>query len=294
MDDIDSSRGNPNKGDGFTAYEEYRGVIAEGKFKRFNPKKKELGILGKQTDFTLFNEGISWFKTSSDVEPVKFDLDKKEISFDWRLNMNFKTAHDYDQYALFLLDGALRGNLGQVFSKTNRPDIPAQIISVVVDWSAIQSAYQRRVNFTLPERLKFSLREYLAQTVAHELSHAVNVWHHGGDIKIDSFKVIDLSDRIFNRIGGLITTRPTMLYSIGDIQNTVESGDLKCILNYYPYYRWGYTRGADGARIFNQEPLIPLGRSLCKSINSTDFNATLLYFGNAAKGNCLGQIKLRN
>ena len=67
-----------------------------------------------------------------------------------------------------------------------------------------------------------------------------------------------------------------------------------CMLNYYPYYGWGYTVGADGAHIFNQEPLLPLGRKFCTSKDGTGINATTFILVMAAKGNCLGQIKLRN
>jgi hypothetical protein len=68
------------------------------------------------------------------------------------------------------------------------------------------------------------------------------------------------------------------------------------MLNYYPYFNWGYTTGIGGANIFNQEPLLPLGKIFCKSKKGTGINATQLYFGDAdaTKGNCLGQIKLRN
>lgn len=307
MDDKESSKGNSNNGDGFTAYEEYRGAIVDGKFKRFNPKRKELGIVATKADFALFDEGLGWFKTSSDLEPVRFDFDKDEIAPDGKLNMNKKTAHDYDQYALYLLNGGLEeGTLGIVYSLTNKPDLPAQIISVVADWNQIQGAYQKRVTVTRPDVLKFSLKEYLAQTVAHEMGHAVNIWHHGRDLRLDNYNaatekyvpytVNEFSDsiRIFDRHGNLIRTRPLTLFFIGAGTGTVESGDLSCMLNYYPYYKWGYTPGADGAFIYNEERLIPLGKTFCKSGTATDFNTTQLFFGAAARGNCLGQIKLRN
>ena len=40
MDDDEVSKGNSNDGDGLTAYEEYRGVVAEGKFKRLKSNQK--------------------------------------------------------------------------------------------------------------------------------------------------------------------------------------------------------------------------------------------------------------
>lgn len=298
MDDKEKTAGNTNDGDGLTAYEEYRGVIAEGNFKRLDPNRKELGVVATRADFTLFTEGMSWFKQAGEIEIVRFDFDKDEIAEDEQLNMNKKSAHDYDQYALYLLDGGLGGLLGEVSSKTPRsPWVPANIIAVIIDWNKIQTTYHNRVNYTSPERVKFTVRDYLAQTVAHELGHGVNVDHHGIDRTIDSLAVNNNtpSYRIFNRNGTQITDPISMLYNIGPNNNgTAESGDMSCMLNYYPYYKWGYTIGADGAHIFNLEPLLPLGKRFCTSKNGTGINATKLYFGDGAKGNCLSQIKLRN
>ncbi|NJO25113.1 MAG: hypothetical protein HC867_03970 [Bacteroidia bacterium] len=316
-DDIETSKDNRNNGDGFTAYEEYRGVISKmefgnhhpNNFGRLKPNKKELGIWATRRDFIFFDEGIKWFKDASKLEIIHFDFDRDEIAPDGKLNMNAKSAHDFDQYALFLLNGGLGGTLGRVYTKTgNGPNIPAQIQSVVADWNEIRNTYQSRVNWTRPETLKFAVNEYLAQTVAHELGHAVAVWHHGSDHRLDNYDAVNkkyvpytvstISDRIrlFDRRGNLITDRPQTLFYVGAQAGTVESGDLSCMLNYYPYYRWGFTRGADGAAIYHQEPLIPLGKIFCKTKTGTDFNATQFYFSDCAggKGNCWGQIKLRN
>lgn len=307
MDDKEESKDNANNGDGFTAYEEYRGVISElqfgktnpNKFGRLDPNKKEVGVWASKSDFALFDEGIGWFKNASGLKIIRFDFDRNEVAPDGKINMNAKSAHDYDQYALYLLNGGLRsGVLGKVYTKNQKPDIPAQIISVVADWTHVQSAYQNLVGSARPEILKFTLSDYLAQTVAHELGHAINIWHHGVDSTHGPWVVNDISDhnRIFDRSGNLITIRPYTLSNIGDSTHTVEAGDLACMMNYYPYYSWGYKVGADGANIFNKEPLIPLGKTFCKSKNATGFNATQLYFGDADnnKGNCLRQIKLRN
>jgi hypothetical protein len=308
MNDIETSDGNSNNGDGFTAYEEYRGIIAEGKFKRLDPEKKELGILATKRDFALFSEGINLLKNASDLEIVRFDISRREVAPDVQINFNNKSAHIFDQFAIFLLDGGLGGDaVGEMYSKSDDPDIPANTIMVVIDWNFIQRVHQNRIAETRPDLLKFTVKEYLAQTVAHELGHAINIWHHGDDIRFDAynasqkkyvpFEVNTLSDaiRIFDRNGALITTRPKSLLHVGGKFGTVESGSLSCMINYYPYYYWGYTVGADGARIYNEVPLLPLGTILCRSNKGTGINAAQLYFGNAAggKGDCLGQIKLK-
>jgi hypothetical protein len=305
--DIDTSVGNSHNGDGFSAYEEYRGVIAEGKFKRLDPQKKELGIFATQRDLALFSEGMNLLKNAADIEIVRFDINRREVAPDGQINFNKKSANVFDQFAIQLTDGGLGGAIGQMYSNSNNPDIPANTLFVAIDWTMIQRVYQRKVAEINPDLLKFTLKEYLAQTVAHELGHAINIWHHGDDIRFNSYslsqksyvaiEVNTLSDavRIFDRNGALVIQRPFSLFAVGRKAGTVESGNYSCLMNYYPYYFWGYTVGADGAQIYNQVPLLPLGTILCRSGKGTGINATQLYFGDAAgtKGDCLDQIKLK-
>src|SRR6185436_17719138 len=62
MDDKETTKGEQYNGDGLTAYEEYRGVISEGKFKRLEPQKKELGVWMNRSEFPLFEIGLEWFQ----------------------------------------------------------------------------------------------------------------------------------------------------------------------------------------------------------------------------------------
>lgn len=298
-DDKEKSDGNKNDGDGLTAYEEYRGVISEGKFKRLNPNRKELGILANQTNFSLFNEGMNWFKSASELEIIRFDIDRHEIPIDNRLNQNTKSAHDFDQYVVYITNGGLggTGTLGVCYGK-RQPMIPANVFNVVIDWNYIQAGYQKSLKEAMPAALKFTLKEYLAQTVAHELGHAVNIKHHGTDKTQGPF-VYDLPAnsnkvRIFDRNGTLVTNCHCIIGGVGYENNTVESGNMLCMLNYYPYYHWAYSLGADGTHIFNEVPFLPLGKIFCTSKAGTGINATNIYFGVAANGECKGQIQLRN
>jgi hypothetical protein len=295
IDDRETSKDNSNGGDGLSAYEEYRGVISEGKYKKLDPQNKELGILATQQDFKLFDEGISWFKNASDLKAIRFDFDKDEIAPDGKLNSNAKTARVFDQHAVYILNGGLGGgnDLGSTYSKSDKPDIPAQIISVVIDWANIQKRYQKRVNAAKPAALKFTVQDYLSQTVAHELGHTVSIYHHGRDRSIDDQIVKKLSDRIFDYDNNEINIRPYPIETIGEKDSTVESGDMSCMMNYYPFYHWGYQLVAGSGYIFSQVPYLPLGKSFCTSEKGTGINATAFYFGKAMKGNCMRMIKLK-
>ena len=296
MDDKDTSRGNSNKGDGLTAYEEYRGVISQGRFKRLSPDKKEVGVKVDKAELSLFSTGLQWFENGTDLKVVLFH--EMEIGGTRRLNKNAHSANIYDQYALVLYKGLLEyigGALGSVFTPTNAPDIPANTMRVVIDVATVYAEYNNIAVRERPARLPFTASEMLANTVAHEMGHAVNIWHHGQLPNLPA-QIADTSSvppyRIFRSNGAEILNRPFPLSSIGRSGNQ-ESGNLSCVMLYYPYCKWAYTVGADGAKIFNEVPLIPIGTGMCNSNAGTSFNHSIVYFGNATKGDCLKQIKLK-
>ena len=71
-DDKETSQGNRNNGDGLTAYEEYRGFISEGNFRRLDPDTKELGVKIKKTDLPLFSDGLQKFEFVTGFRIVRF------------------------------------------------------------------------------------------------------------------------------------------------------------------------------------------------------------------------------
>jgi hypothetical protein len=188
------------------------------------------------------------------------------------------------------------GALGSVFTPSNAPDIPAKTNSVVVDIGAVNNEYNTMAARENPARLPFTISDFIANVTAHELGHGVNIWHHGQVSNFASPVSADPSHlpliRIFNRNGSAINQPYTISGTIGRKGNT-ESGDLTCFMAYVPYCHWAYTPGADGAWIFNEVPMLDIGRKICTSARGTGINAGIIYFGNAEKGNCLHQIKLK-
>ncbi|MGH2553344.1 MAG: hypothetical protein ACRDEB_06480, partial [Chitinophagaceae bacterium] len=291
LDDKEYSTGNSNDGDGLTAYEEYRGFISEGKFLRLDPNKKELGVRLKKAELPLFMEGLKWFENASFIKVVRFI--ETEIGLDRRLNKNFKSAHNYDQYALILEKGGLpTGVGGQAFNYGG----PKTTTLILIDVDQIDLFYNIFTVQARPARLLYTKAELLANTVAHELSHGVDVKHHGRDPNEPDPQVAETTSvppyRIFKHDGSQVTIRPYAISAIGT-EGSQQSGDLSCIIAYNPYHKWAFTIGADGANIFNEVPQLPMGRRMCASKKGTGINATVVYFGNARAGNCLSQINLK-
>ena len=322
LDDKDTSSRNKNVGDGLTAYEEYRGVISEAEFGKKNPNKfgrldplrKELGVRVDKAETHLFLQGIKWFENATSLKVILFN--ETEIPPYRRFNENANTAHVYDQYVLNLYKGLLRhdGALGSVFTSGTDPDIPAKTYAVVIDIDAITNEYNSLVTKEKPTGLPFTLAEFIANVVAHELGHGVNAWHHGQKPNLLSPMIGDSGPpftinaynsnnknwtllyppfiRIFNRKGLQLSLPYTVSGEIGQEGNT-ESGDLDCIMAYVPFCSWARIIGADGAWIFNEVPMLNVGRKMCASAKGTSINASNIYFGDAVKGDCFSQIKLK-
>jgi hypothetical protein len=148
----------------------------------------------------------------------------------------------------------------------------------------------------------YGLGEMVAKTVAHELGHGVNIFHHGeGEIKTSKIVVPKGKPVFIYYPGGQkeFTDRPYPLEGvIGDLYNQ-ESGNVFCLMNYNPTYDWSHKIGNKGEYYF-LVPIMPIGNIFCDSPKGTEINEPVngnqMYFGDAlpGRGNCLGQIKLRN
>jgi hypothetical protein len=296
MDDNETSTGNTNDGDGLTAYEEYRGVISEGGFRRLDPRKKELGVKMKRGEFPVFSDGLSKFENASGIKVIRFG--ENEIGVDRKLNKNHLTAHIYDQYALFLQAGTLVSDLGKSFGG---PAIPKQVSKVVISQNNISQSYQDRLAEanTMNTNLSYIDKDLFAAVTAHELTHSVNVRHHGSlapnslNLEIQPGRPV----RIFDYNGTEIIRRPYPITGRGGDAGNEQSGDVNCfMLNNFLCY-WSVKTTPD-SMFFYQVPVIPLGTKLCNKkdgtgLNLKNANGDNNYFGDAANGDCLSQIRLK-
>lgn len=309
-------------GDGLTAYEEYRGVIARGRYQKLKPAEKELGIMTKRSPVDIFGEGIKWFESASGIKVIRFD--STDIGPDRALNKNFKTAHDYDQFAIFLFNEDLGGDaVGETQPENGQPKTPKTADKVVIDVNSIQQGYQdqanaaRAGNLTMP----YTYEEDIANTVAHELGHSVHINHHGKSSLVPSRKAYANSNPPFHIYwfdNSEETIRPYPVSPDGYLEPASEtkndgspgqndaSGDLSCIMVYTSRYNWAFRKSnTDGSLYYYKLPLLAVGKRFCTSKTGTGINRpgylgvnnVNRYFGNADPapnfGNCLSQIQLR-
>ncbi len=299
LDDNDESDGNTNNGDGLTAYEEYRGVISKTKHTRLKAKKKEIGVRVKIGELGLFDNGMSWLEKAADITVIRFF--ENEINDDRMLNRNHNYGNTYQQYVQRLEKGRNdTGVVGENRPITTLAKLPKQSTLVVIDITQIQNSYrnQQMAAAAARVRLPYTQAEVIANTVAHELAHGLNVDHHGlpsdrPNITIPAPPTVDIYHVYSSNGTEIFFNQPYPIRgSIGTLGNDA-SGDTSCVMTYTSLYQWAFTVGGDGSLIYSAVPLLPMGRNLCTSNAGNGINATSRFFGDARTGKCLSRIKLK-
>ncbi len=299
MDDKEPLSTKP--GDGLSAYEEYRGVISQGGFRRLKPNEKELGITATKRNHALFAEGVRLFENASRLTVVPFD--SAEIAADRKFNRNFGHANVYEQYVLKLENGTLPGTaVGMNEPIRNIRGTPKKSDRIVIDIQKIKDNfhYDDSIARTGNEVVPYTYQEKLNNTVAHEIGHGVNLIHHGDETgpystvapKCTTTNPCYTTYRIYDHHNREILERPIPLSNAGAV-GSEESGDLSCIMAYTGMYQWAYRKILHEHHYY-YVTFQPVGKKLCTSTTGTGINANNKYFGNAEDGNCLSQIKLRD
>ncbi len=314
-DDDEQPLGDRDKGDGLTIWEEYRGFLADGSHFRTDPKRKDLFIC--DTVGGRSKRGINRFSALSKLD-VHDKLTEAELDPTRVINRNHSEGpHVVDQHGL-LLDSASRPDIyGEA---VGGPGTPRVIDRVLID---------RNLADTVTRKLCDSSKtyEYYAKTLAHELFHCCNVWHHGdGKDKtlywksktVDGKKVLyeyeSQADIDAKGKGYLITAYfgedDSQLYlpelPVWDNPFPIEMGNLwgqhsgndDCVMRYdISQARYGGGPGLYGGRYcLFWECQEPVGQNLCTSPDGTGVNQegrkTDTRYADAAsdRGDCVDKI----
>jgi hypothetical protein len=195
--------------------------------------------------------------------------------------INFNSGFGYlgkPQHILFLKNGALgSGELGN--SGPVNPGPPKTTEAVVID-----GIYTFSINRVAE----------LRSTVAHELAHRTNVWHHGDtDYDITRLRKESSSGQWTDLFNG-----PWIVSG----QKGQSSGDVNCIMRYELIdlfewgagpYQWQKPTGATQRGDRYRKPAPP-GTTFCASYKGTGVNASTnqpdTLAGDATRGCCQSQI----
>jgi hypothetical protein len=273
--------GNTDKGDGLSLYEEYRGFRVQRKHIRTSPIEKDLFVRDNN------DLGLDYFAQSGLIvhliEDYEYDLDGSHSSSatnPWLINCNRSSATTCgQQHVLIMWNEAMPGLYG--LADGTGPGTPKTTKAAKID---VASCLERSV-------------QKLQATIAHELSHGCNVWHHGED----DYRVSEVEILKPNGTWAKYTSDEPWIISV---QGGQESGVEECIMRYdlASYYetptgscRW--KKPPDGA-LQRGEPYAPPenpGTIFCNDPKGTGVNAPEGYrsvskAGNASKGNCKSQF----
>jgi hypothetical protein len=315
--DDEAQPGNDHVGDGLTAYEEYRGLVLNGRSTRddhgFDPARK---------DFVVINAigadakpGIDRFARIAALHVLT--VDAAAVPTDRCVNPNRGAITLGAQHAVRLTPGTLAdGRSGELRPAANVPVSPAAVDDVVVDRAAAARAYARRAAALarMGEHLTYSEADDLAQVLARLLAQALGAREHGdvpdysGPTEITTSQV---GWRVFDSSGKALVPsadKPVVLDGRIGRPGNAASGDSGCLLCQPNDYAWAAV-GKDGRPLsFYAIAAQPLGDHLCTSkrplgINVPHRSAAGVplpgFFGYAEgidfrvpRGNCLGALRV--
>lgn len=328
-DDMETSSGNKNDGDGFTHYEEYRGLIARGKHSRrdahalLDPRRKDLVVLlAKDGRTATYGQGAS--VQVFNLQPIGANIDsalaggrllgsaigeahvvnafQDEAPVTRKMNANSAYPHIKPQHGvlLYTMASGNTGDIGVAAPLERRDKTPEKTDFVAIDFAAIASGYaaQRDANAAGGFKTPYTLAVELANTVAHELAHACGAAHHGdreseGPTRhLDNTKVPPLYT-VMGTDGVVITARDFEIKGQIAVDDSRSSGDLNCIMCYPNYYAWRLKSERGKGYVWRAMIPLPMGTTLC---TGRDGNPPNLHFGPASssRGNCRAKIRIKD
>ena len=310
-DDEDEPKGDNHQGDGLTLYEEYRGFYEAGRHVEGNPKKKDYFAMVEPSAKSMASGGLALFRRLSNLE-VHDRLRPDELSAARVINANHADApHRVDQHGVILkIDPSMQGfaQAKSIYSQDSKkgPNTPAGISYIGLPMTISNEHY------TSDSAIPFT-----SVTVAHELFHTVNVWHHGDgdrvvewsrgsdgvlyerDAEGDSKHCVASGPRHAIRVhlenGQDVTDDPQLhlgCRTLG-VDHGQHSGFENCLMR-YDLARAYIAKSDHNLRYAIKKE--HTGTSLCTSGNGVSTNASghqpQSRFGSAKanRGNCAGQI----
>lgn len=216
-DDADAEpAGDGDGGDGLSLYEEYRGFRVQGRHIRTSPRYKDVFVYDKN------GLNLGYFAQSKLtphlVRTEEFGTEENGAGNPRVINRNRSTGQVGPQHVIALQNAHLRvGLLGIAVSESKEPGLPKASQIVNVDVAHCLEVDRGRL-------------QELDSTIAHELAHACNVWHHGDrDYRIEAWDHLQLDDTTWLHFGPPGTPQPSRGVAA---QGGQHSGVEQCIMRY--------------------------------------------------------------
>jgi hypothetical protein len=295
-DDEDEPVGNGTKGDGLSAYEEYRGFLnVAGEHVRTSWTRKD-----------VFVENLEGLPTGTFQEASGLDVHEIDDTQHRQrvINFNSRFARLVDQHGLRLWTEDLgKSRLGG--SKIGPPrNVPGVFINLqrfttAMTADGLEGTHSHR--FTRTDAFKPRLPDHIAggtaiftlsDVVAHEMGHAVGMRHHGdSEVYEEWWQPPARENEATQQRGPRHTSEQLCGYTLpapvvfGHKHNQ-SSGDLVCLMR-YPTQGVAFKQEDGSVQCRGRSPARD---SFCERPDGTGWNQGNRVAGHAARGNCKGQI----
>jgi len=281
-DDEDEPAGDGFNGDGLTLYEEYRGFMEGGDWIEGDPNTKDLFVLNTMRSHGSTYNGIAIYKAVTELNVHEMLLDA-ETNPGGVINFNVGSGpHAVDQHAITIVPRPGPRGISARVDAIGTPGT-ARKVNMPPGWPTFQGRY---LNGSGEHLLSF------ATTLAHEMLHASNVYHHG-EADMDAVwhqrLLPDGTRYVTESRGGADMGVVTLLnedgspFPLGDYfgpgpedldvvlgaQRGQHSGDIDCLMRYDSAWAYVSLRDAQVRYIATDETT---GDGLCTSIVGTGFN----------------------
>ena len=274
-EDADAAPNPAHLGDGLTAFEEYRGIYEEQKLVRTDPTRKNLFV---------YDSALRYHQALLDsrafYRPLGLDvmiLGENEFLSDV-VNYNASPAKKGDQYLVAVMQN---------------PAKPADVgwRAFADDWirfGAVASYVGPPVREHHTVAMQYRVRERqpdrVAEFMSHELGHMMGIPHHGDH---DGFVDVPASNALGLPAGQhLASTRGGEHSGLAECVMRYRGATLFCLRPQLRPY-------ADGDYRTYPADATP-ATTLCTSAAGTGVNAAGAFAGDATRGNCLAQLRVRS
>ncbi len=241
--------GDRNNGDGLTTWEEYRGFLEDGRYIRTDPKKKDLFICDQIGGRS--KKGINLFAALTKLD-VHHNLTVDELNYTRIINRNRSkdAPHVVDQHGLLIEKFTYKDQDYIGWATGRGPGTPKSVDRIILAHNISD-----KVTINIGKSIGVTKTyDYYAPTVAHELLHACNVWHHGRSDKTVYWKskTVDGKKELFEYDNKADCNKPGEGRLItafwGEDVTLIYGADLRMWEKPFPIYKghqWGQHSGND-------------------------------------------------
>ena len=298
-DDDAKPAGDKQTGDGLSIYEEYRGYREKQAWKEADPENKDFFVRNEAGG--VADGGVTLFASITELAVHRLEPD--ELSADRVVNVNHERgARVVEQHGVVIRNEPTFKGFCMAVGKRTTPGTPKDF-----DYVGLGNVPTHAVNLVTKGVVRKS--RFNVPTVAHEILHCCNVYHHGeeSDSTIKGVLWTKRADGIYDR-----GTKIRILNSKGkDLTPQALKGTWPQAGILVEWFRWqgaasgdtGCVMRYDMARVYTpqDEPDVrvvvtaaeeAIGGGLCTSNEATGTNLKPGRFGPCftGRGNCKGQI----